>query len=297
MKILLTGAGGLLGRECVTVLGTRHQIIPLTSQELDITDPDRVEETVARLAPEVVLNTAAFANVDGCESERERSYAVNAHGPRHLAQALARHGGKLIHISTDYVFDGQKPPPEAYVETDATHPLSWYGRTKLDGETAVQEALANHAIVRTAWLYGIHGKNFLNLLLTLGVARKLPEIRVVDDQFGTPTWARRLARQLARVIEADARGLFHATAEGWCSRHQWAVRFYQALGVDCRVLACPSTEFPTPAVRPKNSILENRRLKELGLNVMQPWDADLTEFVKQYREQLLTPEPVTSNQQ
>ena len=287
MKILITGATGLLGRECVAVLRPRHEILPFSSQDLDITDPDRVEETVARLAPDAVLNTAAFTNVDGCEGERERSYSVNAQGPRHLAQVLARHGGKLIHISTDYVFDGEKPPPEAYVEADAPNPLSWYGRTKLDGETAIREVLPNHAIVRTAWLYGMYGKNFLNLLLTLAVTRRLSEIRVVDDQFGTPTWAHRLARQLARIIEADARGMFHATAEGWCSRHEWAVRFFQALGVDCRVVPCASTEFPTPAVRPKNSILENRRLKDLGLNVMQPWDVDLDEFVDMHRQELL----------
>jgi dTDP-4-dehydrorhamnose reductase len=147
--------------------------------------------------------------------------------------------------------------------------------------------LDNNVIVRTAWLYGIYGRNFLNLLLSLAVTRKLPEIRVVDDQFGTPTWARRLACQLARLMEADARGVFHATGEGWCSRYLWAVRFFQALGIDCQVIPCASTEFPTPAVRPQNSILENRRLKESGLNLMRPWEEDLVEFVAQYQDQLL----------
>lgn len=287
MKILITGAGGLLGREALAILSPGHEVVALTSRQLDITDPSRVREAIAGLAPQVVLNSAAFTHVDACESERERALAVNAAGPRHLAQALARQGGKLVQISTDYVFDGRKPPPEAYVEEDGTNPLSWYGQTKLAGELAVQEVLEDHAIVRTAWLYGIHGRGFLNLVLDLTVKRKLPEVRVVDDQFGTPTWAHRLALQLARLIEADARGLFHATAEGWCSRHELARFFLEQMGIDCRVVPCPSTAFPTPAVRPKNSILENKRLKEAGLNLMRPWQEDMTEFVEKFRGELL----------
>lgn len=289
MKILITGANGLLGRECVAVLGPRHEIFPKSSQELDITDFAQVEEAVARLAPDAVLNCAAFADVDACESERERAFQVNVAGPRHLALTLARHGGKLIHLSTDYVFDGQKPPPQAYVEEDETGPLSWYGRTKRDGEAAIQEVLEDYAIIRTAWLYGIYGKGFLNTLVNLAVTKKLPEIRVVNDQFGTPTWAHRLAQQLARLMEADARGVFHATAEGWCSRYELAVFFLEQMGIDCRIVPCASTEFPTPAVRPKNSILENRRLKQMGLNLMRPWQEDMAEFVEKFREVLLRP--------
>jgi dTDP-4-dehydrorhamnose reductase len=287
MKILITGAGGLLGREAAAVLAPRHAVMPLTSRELDIADPALVMQAVERLAPEVVLNCAAFADVDACESERDRALAVNAAGPRHLALALARHGGKLLHISTDYVFDGRKPPPAAYVEEDDPNPLSWYGKTKLAGENAVQEVLENHAIVRTAWLFGRHGRGFLNLLLDLTVKRKLKEIRVVDDQFGTPTWAWRLAQQLARLLEGDARGLYHATAEGWCSRYELARFFLQQMGIDCRIVPCPSNEFPTPAVRPKNSILENKRLKDAGLNLMRPWQEDMAAFAAKFREQLL----------
>ncbi|MDI6854993.1 MAG: dTDP-4-dehydrorhamnose reductase [Deltaproteobacteria bacterium] len=288
MNILITGAGGLLGREAAAVLAPRHKVTALTSWELDITDPDRVRQAVQRLAPEVVLNCAAFADVDACESERDRALAVNAAGPGNLALALARYGGKLIHISTDYVFDGQKPPPAAYTEEDAPNPLSWYGKTKLAGENAVKEVLENHAIVRTAWLYGRHGRGFLNLLIDLTVKRRLAEIRVVEDQFGTPTWAWRLAQQLARLIEADARGLFHATAEGWCSRYELARFFLEQMGIDCRIVPCPSTEFPTPAVRPKNSILENKGLKDAGLNLMRDWQEDMAEFAAKFREQLLS---------
>lgn len=287
MKVLITGAGGLLGRECAAVLARRHEVIAFNSRELDITDPVQVEEAVAGLAPEVVLNCAAFTQVDRCETERERAFRVNALGPGHLAKALARHGGRLVHISTDYVFDGAKGPPEAYVEEDAPSPLSWYAYTKLAGEKAVQEALADHAIVRTAWLYGLEGKGFLNLLLDLVVRRKLPEIQVVQDQFGTPTWAHRLAQQLERLLETEARGVFHATAEGWCSRYDWAVFFLEQMGLHVRVTPCGSAEFPTPAVRPRSTILENRRLKELGLNLMRPWQEDLRQFVARFRDELL----------
>jgi dTDP-4-dehydrorhamnose reductase len=287
MKILITGAGGLLGRECLVVLAGRHEIFPLASRELDIADPAQVEEALTRLAPDIVLNCAAFADVDACETERQRASAVNALGPGYLAEALARRGGRLIQISTDYVFDGRKPPPQAYTEADAVNPLSWYARTKLDGELAVQAALDDHLIVRTAWLYGLHGKNFLHLLLNLAVAKKLPEIRVVADQFGAPTWAHRLARQLDRLINAKLRGIVHASAEGWCSRYELAVAFFREMGLDCRVVPCPAAEFPAPAARPRNTILENKRLQEAGLNVMRPWEEDIREFVASYKEPLL----------
>jgi dTDP-4-dehydrorhamnose reductase len=263
----------------------------LTSGELDIADPDRVAEALDRLAPDVVLNCAAFADVDACESERERATAVNALGPGRLAAALARRGGRLIHISTDYVFDGQKPPPRAYTEDDAPNPLSWYARTKRQGEMAVQAALDDHLIVRTAWLYGVHGKNFLHLLLNLAVTKKLPEIRVVADQYGAPTWAHRLARQLERLIEADIRGVVHAAAEGGCSRYELAVVFFREMGLSCRVVPCPAAEFPAPAARPRNTILENKRLKEAGLNVMRPWEEDIREFVARYKDRLLAGGP------
>jgi dTDP-4-dehydrorhamnose reductase len=173
------------------------------------------------------------------------------------------------------------------VEDDDPNPLSWYGKTKLAGETAVRETLKNHAMVRTAWLYGRHGRGFLHLLLELTVKRQLAEIRVVDDQFGTPTWAWRLARQLEGIVDADAVGIFHATAEGWCSRYELARFFLEQMGIDCRIVPCPSTEFPTPAVRPKNSILENKRLKDAGLNLMRPWQEDMAEFVEKFKDQLL----------
>jgi dTDP-4-dehydrorhamnose reductase len=287
MKILLTGKNGLLGRDCLEVLQAGHEVLGTDIQELDITHPDRVEEVVSRFRPDAILNCAAFTQVDLCETEREQAYRVNVNGPRHLALSAARHGALLVQISSDYVFDGLKPPPAPYREEDPTGPLSWYGRSKLAGELAIQEVGARHAIVRTAWLYGRHGPSFLKKILKLALSPEIPELKVVHDQFGSPTWSRRLAEQLARIIEAGGQGLFHASAEGYCTWYELAGSFLQLMGVDKALRPCPTRDYPTPAVRPHNSILENRRLQEAGLNLMRPWQEDLEAFVAAGREDLL----------
>uniref|UniRef100_A0A7C5ETY3 dTDP-4-dehydrorhamnose reductase n=1 Tax=Desulfobacca acetoxidans TaxID=60893 RepID=A0A7C5ETY3_9BACT len=287
MKILLTGGGGLLGRECLVVLSDSHEIWAPGRKDLDITSSSQVEGAVSVFRPQVILNCAAFSHVDRCETEREEAYRTNVLGPRNLARAAARRGCLLVHISTDYVFDGQKPPPMPYLEGDAPAPLSYYGQTKLEGERAVQEEAPRHLIVRTAWLYGKGGQNFLKLILRLALDPEVPEIRVVADQFGSPTWSYRLAHQLARLLAAGAEGLFHASAEGYCTRYEQAVIFLSQLGVVKKVKPCPSRDFPAPAPRPLNSILENGRLKAAGLNLMRPWQEDLAAFVAAFRADLL----------
>jgi dTDP-4-dehydrorhamnose reductase len=287
MKILLTGKNGLLGRDCLEVFQGRHEVIALDIEEMDIAEPGQVEETVARCRPEAVVNCAAFTQVDLCETERDLSARVNVAGPRNLALAAARHGALLVHISSDYVFDGLKPPPTPYLEDDPTNPLSWYGRTKLDGEQAILEVGCRHIIVRTAWLYGRHGPNFLKKILQLALSPQVPELKVVDDQFGSPTWSFRFAQQLLRLLEAGGQGLYHASAEGCCTWFDLARRFLERLGVDKPVRPCPTSDYPTPAVRPRNSILENRRLRAAGLNLMRPWQQDLDEFVAAFGEDLL----------
>ena len=154
-----------------------------------------------------MVNCAAFTQVDRCETDRDQAFKGNAAGPRHLAESATRHDLLLVHISSDYVFDGSKPPPEPYLEDDPTNPLSWYGRTKLKGELAIENAGCHHIIVRTAWLYGRHGPNFLTTILKRALSPQVPELRVVDDQFGSPTWSNRLARQLLRLVEAGGQGV------------------------------------------------------------------------------------------
>lgn len=287
MKILLTGKEGLLGRDCLEVLAPRHTVLALNHRELDITNPAQVEKAVARFRPDVLVNCAGFTKVDLCETEREKAVQVNITGPRNLASSAAHHGVLLAHISSDYVFDGLKPPPAPYLEGDPTGPLSWYGRTKLEGEQAIQDNTERYIIARTSWLYGRHGPNFLKTILKLALSPQIPELKVVNDQFGSPTWSHRLAQQLARLVEAGAQGIYHASAEGYCTWYELARRFLQQLGIKKPLKPCPTSDYPTPAVRPQNSILENRHLKEEGLNLMRPWQEDLDEFVNLCREDLI----------
>jgi len=287
MKILLTGARGLLGRDCCEVFRRNHEVLAVGRQELDITDPAQVDATVSRFRPEALVNCAAFTQVDLCETERDQAVRGNITGPRNLALSAARYRALLVHISSDYVFDGQKPPPSPYLEDDPTGPLSWYGHTKLEGERAVQDSGARHLIVRTSWLYGRHGPNFLKKILQLALSPQIPELKVVDDQFGSPTWSYRLALQLARLLEAGGQGIYHASAEGYCTWFELARHFLASLGVTKNLEPCPTTDYPTPAARPRNSILGNRRLEDAGLNVMRPWQEDVDEFVAAYKEELV----------
>jgi len=192
-----------------------------------------------------------------------------------------------VHISTDYVFDGQKPITDYYVEDDDPRPLSVYGKTKLAGEKAVSDETEHHIILRTAWLYGIQGHNFLKTMLKLTRANPSREFKVVNDQFGSPTWSYRLALQIEKLVEKGARGIYHATAEGVCTWYELADYFLNKMDVPHCLVPCASDEFPTAAVRPKNSILENRRLKEAGINVMVPWQEDVAKYVEQFGNQLL----------
>lgn len=284
MKILITGGHGQLGTDCSHVLGQAHEVVTLDLKELDITDPDAVEGIMKQVSPDIVLNCAAFTKVDACETERELAWKVNVDGPKNLATWVNQYGGRIVHISTDYVFDGRKSPPEPYVETDETGPLSFYGRTKLEGELVIQQTDAHYAIVRTAWLYGIHGHNFLKTMLKLASTTPGREIKVVNDQFGSPTWSYRLAQQIKRIIEINGEGIFHATSEGYCTWYELAVYFLERMGVEHNIIPCSTEEYPTPATRPRNSILENKRLKNEGINIMPHWKDDVDQFVKALKE-------------
>ncbi len=287
MKILLTGGTGQLGSDCEKVLGDRFQVISPGSKDLDITDEAAVDRMMKDVAPNIVVNCAAFTRVDDCEIEREPAWRVNVEGPKNLAKASRNFNAKLIHISTDYVFDGLKRVPDPYVETDRTNPLSYYGLTKLEGEKAIGKITENHAILRTAWVYGIAGKNFLKTMLKLALKDPRKEIKVVNDQFGSPTWSFRLAQQMEKVIIEDGRGTYHATSEGYCTWHQLAIGFLERMKITHSVLPCTTEEYPTPAKRPTNSILENVRLKASGLQVMNAWEEDLDQFVLLYGADLL----------
>lgn len=277
MKILITGANGQLGRDCQSVLGASHELCCVDLPDVDITDPASVRGWFARFSPDCVVNCAAYTRVDDAESHADLCEKVNARGPAVLADACREAGAKLVHISTDYVFDGAKPVPQAYVETDSPNPQSVYGRTKLAGEAPVL-AIPGGAILRTAWLYGAGGANFPRTMLKLALRPPEMPFRVVADQFGSPTWSGRLARQIARLLEDFHPGLYHATAQGHCTWHDFACRFLRAAGIARMPEKIPTSAYPTPATRPANSILDNAALRSRGLDVMLPWEEDVDAF-------------------
>lgn len=287
MKIVIIGAGGQLGSDCCNLLATEHQTIGCDLPRVDIGNQSSVDSYINETRPDVIVNCAAYTAVDACETELELSWRINAEGPKFLAQAAERAGSRLIHISTDYVFDGTKPPPQAYFETDSPNPLSQYGRSKLAGEQAVAEYCTNHVILRTAWLYSAYGKNFLKTILRLTVSNPTRELKVVDDQYGSLTWSLTLTEQIRRLLHSDLTGIMHATSEGYSTWYAAARYFLDAMGVTYAMRPCTTAEYPTPAHRPANSILENKVLKDVGIAVFGSWREDIDKFVAQNREQLL----------
>ncbi len=285
-KILICGGDGQLGSDLTRLLEKDH---PVTSMDLDldITDPSAVNAALDRIRPAIIINCAAYTAVDACETHKELSHKVNADGPANLASAGRERGCRLIHVSTDYVFDGEKTPPEPYDEEDAVNAVSWYGKTKLAGEEGVRREIENHIILRTSWLYGVRGANFLKTMLRLALSDPAREIRVVNDQHGSPTWSWRLARQIQALIPIECRGVRHATSEGHCTWFELAGHFLNKMNVPHALTPIPTEEYPTPTKRPMNSILENRGLKEQGVNVMRDWRQDVDQYVEQYRERLL----------
>ena len=287
MKILITGGRGQLGSDCAQWLARRHDVTAVDLPELDIADPSAVAALIEGLTPEVVINCAGFTRVDACEAEPAAAWCANAQGPQILVRAVESCGARLIHISTDYVFDGRRAIPEPYLETDTPAPESEYGRSKLAGEQAVLAASDRHMVVRTAWLYGLNGANFPKTMLRLALGPKRFSMSVVRDQVGSPTWSWRLARQIARLAESRGRGIYHATAEGHGSWYDLACHFLDRMAIPHTIVPCTTRDYPTPAKRPANSILENQRLKDEGLHLMVPWRDDVDRFVQAHRDRLM----------
>jgi dTDP-4-dehydrorhamnose reductase len=263
VRILLTGAMGMLGHDVRRVgEGAGHELILVDLPELDIVDERAVLAFYERERPEATVNCAAWTDVDGAESNREGACAVNADGAGNLARAAAGIGTPLLHISTDYVFDGiarldGAGNPRPYVESDPTGPRSVYGESKLAGERQVLEASPDHAVVRTAWLYGLDGANFVATMLRLAGERD--SVRVVDDQVGSPTWSGHLAPAVLGLLERGVRGLVHMAGAGSVSWNGFAKEIFRQAEIDCRVELASSAEMARPAPRPAYSVLETER--------------------------------------
>ncbi len=280
MKILVIGSAGQLGHDLLKTLSPDHDVTGVDIGEIDITDPDSVRGVIGRTGAAAAINCAAYTNVDGCESDSENAWAVNAGGAGNTARACAEAGARLIHISTDYVFDGSKGEP--YLEDDPTAPLGEYGRGKLAGEEQVRRELPDgHLIVRTAWLFGSTGHNFVKTMLRLGREREL--LTVVDDQTGSPTYTGHLAAALKTLAETrlDRPGVYHMTNSGSCTWYGFAAEIFRLAGIEVDLKPTTSEEFGSPTPRPAYSVLANTRAPEISL---PPWRQGLIECLQVLEE-------------
>jgi dTDP-4-dehydrorhamnose reductase len=284
MRVAVIGANGQLGSDVACAfIENGDDVCSLTHSDVELSSIDSVSRKILELRPEIIVNTAAMHHVENCEKEPDRAFAVNALGARNLALSAQEVDAILVHISTDYVFDGVKGTP--YDEDDLPLPLNVYGNTKLAGEYHVRSMLTRHFVLRTSAIYGQKpcrakaGLNFVELMLKL--ARERGEVRVVDSEFVTPTLTTDIARQIVRLSRSDAYGLYHATAEGSCSWHAFAQEIFAQTDTKVLLKIADSNEFPAKVRRPRYSVLENRGLKSSGLNAFRPWQIGLTEYLRQ----------------
>ena len=276
MKILITGSNGMLGHDLQEVLKEKHELVLTTSKTLDITDKQHTMDFICDVKPDVVINSAAYTDVDGCEENQELAYSVNGDGVENLALACKEADCPLVHVSTDYVFDGTARDP--ICEDGEIGPISIYGKSKLKGEQAILEILDKYFIVRTAWLYGINGKNFPKTMLEL--AENHPEITVVYDEVGTPTYTPDLAYGISQLIETDFYGIYHLTNSGSCSWCEFARYIFEVAEKDVKVIPVTASEFARPAPRPSYSVLENRNWIENGFEPLRSYKDAIKEYIE-----------------
>jgi dTDP-4-dehydrorhamnose reductase len=284
MRVAVIGAQGQLGVDVVrTFRDNGDDVHPLTHLDIEIVSLDSVSSKLRALAPDVIVNTAAMHHVEKCESEPTRAYEVNALGARNLAMVARQIDATLVHVSTDYVFDGKKGSP--YEENDTPLPLNVYGNTKLAGECFIRSMLERHLVLRTSALFGRApcrakgGQNFVDLMLRL--AKERGELRVVDTEVVSPTSTAELARQIAVLIRSNAYGLYHATAEGRCSWYEFAREIFAMTNTWVKLAPAAPNEFPAKVPRPSYSVLENQALKDRGLNRFRPWQEGLRDYLKE----------------
>jgi len=275
--VVVLGAGGMLATALVDVLEEHGQhYVALSEQDMDITLENRVADTLRSLNPRVVINAAGYTDVDGAEGNRELAFAVNGTGAGNVAKAAAGIGSVVIHISTDYVFDGQKENP--YLSDDKVNPLNVYGASKLNGEQLVREANDNHLIVRTSWLYGTNGKNFVTTMIDLGTARD--SLDVVDDQRGSPTYTHHLGDGIVRLMNQNILGTYHLTNSGQCSWFEFAKEIFRQRDMNIEVNPVSTEAFPRPASRPGFSVLDCTMTYQCLGKSLPPWQVALEQYLE-----------------
>lgn len=282
MRILVTGARGMLGQEVVSSLEMNgHEVwgtdVVSSEEPLDITKPDQIRCAIASFRPEWIVNCAAYTNVDGAEEHEDEAFMLNAKGPEMLARACRKNSVKLLHLSTDYVFDGTKDAP--YTEDDLPGPVNVYGVSKLAGENAIRHQMTEYVIVRTQWLIGIHGRNFVSTILAAAQVRDT--LQVVNDQWGCPTFAPDLAKAIALLMEIDARGVFHVCNRGRTTWYDLACKAIEHVGLGTKVVPVETSAYPRPAQRPRNSVLSTKKFTEKTGKVMPLWQTSLESYVRE----------------
>lgn len=279
MKILITGCRGQLGLELSKQLRQskeKYEIIETDLFNLNIEDPFSVDKVLNETRPDMVVNCAAYTDVDGCEKNEQKAFSVNALGARNLAGASNKIGAGILQVSTDYVFDCIEKTPRR--EYDAVNPQCCYGKSKYLGEILVRESNPRHFIIRTAWLYG-EGKNFVRTMLRIAGERK--EVNVVNDQFGSPTSTKDLAGAIINLVNTDYYGTYHATCEGECSWYDFARKIFELKGLSIDVKPISTEEFKSPVKRPRYSVLDNFMLKLVGMNSFPNWEEALEEYIRE----------------
>lgn len=288
-RILVTGRTGQVGRELVRLLTGMGQIEAPARQQLDLADPDSIRGAVRALSPHIIVNAAAYTAVDKAESEPDLAHRVNGIAPGVLAEEARRCGALLVHYSTDYVFDGARPEP--YVEEDAPNPLNTYGRTKLEGERAIVAAGGAYLILRTSWIYSAQPPNFVLTMLKLGREKK--ELSIVNDQIGSPTWARALAAATTELLQDDERakrepGIYHLSAQGYTTRFDFAQRIFQmAREIAPEATGSPvlrpitTAEYPLPAARPLNAATSKEKIKRVFGVTVSGWEDQLRNYLRE----------------
>lgn len=274
-KVLILGAQGMLGHDLMEIFAKEYDVTGLDIEDLDITRQGATRKTIKELSPQVVINAAGYTDVDGCEKKINKAFAVNGQGTKNVAKSCWDTGSKLIYLSTDYIFDGAKGSP--YHEDDPPNPQNIYGESKLMGERYIEEILDDYVIVRTQWLYGTHGRNFVETILAL--AEERDHIEVVHDQQGSPTYTADLSRAIAALVSKNLRGTFHVSNSGSCSWYDFALEIVQlANSSHVEIVPISSTALNRPAKRPHYSILDCQRLEQEAGIVMRPWQQALQDY-------------------
>ncbi|MED3897051.1 dTDP-4-dehydrorhamnose reductase [Priestia aryabhattai] len=276
-KVLITGANGQLGKELVELFTAKgFEVYGFGRDKMDITNQAQVQEVISTLKPNIVLHSAAHTQVDLAESEPDQAFLINAYGTRNVAVAAEAVGAKLVYVSTDYVFDGTTDEP--YNEFSPTSPLGVYGKSKLAGEQFVRDLHSNFFIVRTSWVYGKHGANFVKTMLKLGQERK--ELSVVADQIGCPTYTLDLAHAILELVDTQKYGVYHISNSGSCSWYEFAKEIFKVSDMEVQVNPCTTANFPRPAARPANSVFEHMSIKLNNFTSIRHWREALSSFLK-----------------